>query len=68
MWLMWGFAVFIPLGIIWSFVTGEIGTGRHGHHVTISLSDDPIRFLMVVAVLCVVEWFLVKTLLASQQD
>ena len=68
MWFLWGFAVFIPLGIVWAFVTGEITTGKNGHFVVISLSDHPIRFLMVIGMLCVMEWFLLRTLLRSSED
>ena len=67
MWIMWGFAVFIPLGIVWALITGEISTGRHGHYTVVSFGEGPGRFLVVIAVLCVMEWFVVKTLLQARQ-
>lgn len=73
MWIMWGFATLIPISIIVALATGEItvGGGTIGHHSSsriVVFSDEPIKFILSIVVLCVLEWFLVRTLLAAKES
>ena len=66
MWLMWIFAVVIPIGVIHAIVTGEISTGRYATSL-LRFEEKPVGFLVLIAALCLLELFLLAVLLRSRR-
>ena len=68
MWLMWMFSVFIPLGVIHSILSGEISVGGSGASRILGFDENPVGYVIMIGVLCVLEFVLVAILLRIRQE
>lgn len=72
-WVVWVFAVVIPLGVTHAVVSGEIRVGggigvAHGASRVLRFDENPVGFIVVIGALCVLEYLLVGALWRIRQQ
>jgi len=69
MWFIKSFIVLIGLGLIYMIFTQvTIPMGSPGHYRTWSLWDHPVRFIVSITVIIIIEWFLIQVYSKAKEE